>query len=63
MKYHIIEALELAESQSMDREEAAQMLERYAEAVRNGYTQLPEDRGEWWLETNDFKGKISETEG
>jgi hypothetical protein len=53
MRFHISEALEQAQDKGMDREEVAQMLERYADAARNGYTQLPEDRGEWWLQTHE----------
>ena len=57
MKCHISEALEQAQAQGQDREEIAQMLERYAEAVRNGYTTLPEDRGEWWQETHESESE------
>jgi len=53
MKFQISEALQIAEDQSMDREEVAVMLERYADAVRSGYKTLPEDRGEWWVETHE----------
>ena len=50
MRFHISEALEQAQQNGNSREEVAALLERYADAVRNGYTTLPEDRGEWWLE-------------
>jgi hypothetical protein len=52
MKFHLVEALEQAQCNGMDREEVAEMLERYADAVREGYTNLPEDRGDWWLEVH-----------
>lgn len=58
MKLHISEALECAEGEGMEREEVAEVLERYADAVRNGYTTLPEDRGEWWLETHDDRKDV-----
>lgn len=62
MKYQIFEALEQAEDNGKDREEAAQLLERFADAVRRGYTQLPEDRGEWWHEVHGGEGREEEIE-
>lgn len=58
LKSNIRDVLHELESNGEDREEVAQLLERYAQTVRNGYTELPEDRGAWWHETH---GQPTET--
>lgn len=48
----IEEILHNAEGNGVDREETAETLEALAEAVRNGHSQLPENRGSWWEEVH-----------
>ena len=50
LEHQIEEKLSELERNGADREAVADTLERYAETVRNGYTRLPHNRGEWWAE-------------
>lgn len=45
---HFEETLFQAEQDGLDRHEVADLLERLADEVRKGYTELPEHRGPWW---------------
>lgn len=45
-----------AESEGLDRENVADLLEQLAEAVRNGHTTLPDDRGAWYQEVHGGSG-------
>lgn len=49
---HLSEILAEAEHDDLDRHEVADLLERFADEVRNGYTDLPEHRGEWSTEVH-----------
>jgi len=50
-----------AEDHGVDRHEVADLLERFADEVREGYTDLPENRGQWW---RDVHGEhVQEVEG
>ena len=48
----IEEKLTAAEENGLEREAVADLLEEHAAAVRNGHTELPENRGEWWHDVN-----------
>jgi len=52
LEANIRDALPEVERKGADREEVAELLEAYADAVRNGHTDLPEDRGQWWQEVH-----------
>lgn len=50
---HLIEEkLIEAERSGVKRERVARRLEEHADAVRNGYSTLPENRGAWWEEVH-----------
>lgn len=52
LKSHIRQGLYDAEDEGVDREATADLLERYAECVRDGFVELPEERGEWYQEVH-----------
>ncbi|ELZ96566.1 hypothetical protein [Haloferax sulfurifontis] len=56
LAYSIEEALHEAETNGLPRHDVADLLERLAESVRQGYTEIPEHRGSWWEETHDEGG-------
>jgi len=57
----IEETLHEAEDHSVDRHEVADLLERFAAEVREGYTDLPENRGQWWRDVH--ADGVQEVEG
>lgn len=42
-----------AEQDDLDRSEVGDLLERFASEVRQGYTDLPEQRGDWWSDVHE----------
>ena len=56
------EALQNAEYDDLDRHEVADLLERLADEVRKGYTELPEHRGPWWNEVHGDSQEVDDAD-
>lgn len=52
----IEEKLDAAQRNGLDRDDVADRLEEHAHAVRNGYVEIPDHRGEWWHDVHADDG-------
>jgi hypothetical protein len=57
--YSIEEIISEAERQGADRNEVADVLERLADEVREGHTELPEHRGQWWQDVQGVEDPLA----
>lgn len=53
LKRSFSQLLDEAEDHGVDRLGVAELLDEYADTVRDGYTELEPDRGQWYREVHE----------